>query len=375
MSKRDDPTPPASLLIVDDHPANLLALRSVLAPIGAQVTCAASGAEALKAMLKQDFALIIMDSQIDGLDGYQTMRIIRERERSRDVPVIFLTAHYGEPEQMKRGYAVGAVDYITKPFDADILRAKVQALVALYRRGELAERARYAENERMRELFLGVLGHDLRNPLNAIMVATDFLRRHEALPEAHQRIAETADRAATRMLRMIEDILDLTRIKLGGGMPITFRPSDLGELSRAATEELGIAHPTRRLQIQVQGDVRGNWDADRLTQVVSNLVGNAIEHSTADPISVTVADAGARVTLEVHGQGEPIPTESLARLFEPFQRSDSNIGGLGLGLYIVREIARAHQGTVEVDSTARGGTSFIVTLPRDPGMSGVNRDQ
>src|SRR6266436_5969617 len=129
MSEHDDPTPPASLLIVDDHPANLLALESVLAPIGAQIVCAPSGAEALKAMLKQDFALIIMDAHMDGLDGYQTMRIVRERER-----------------------------------------------------------ARYAEHERMRELFLGVLGHDLRNPLNAIMVATDFLMRHGGLPDQHQRI-------------------------------------------------------------------------------------------------------------------------------------------------------------------------------------------
>jgi two-component system, sensor histidine kinase and response regulator len=373
MSTHDDLLSQASVLIVDDTPANLLALKSVLAPIGAQIVSAGSGDEALKAMLKQDFALIIMDAQMDGLDGYQTMTMIRARDRSRDVPVIFLTAYYAEPEQMKRGYAVGAVDYITKPFDAEILRAKVQALVALYRRGELAERARSAEQERTRELFLGVLGHDLRNPLNAIMVATDFLIRHGALADAHQRIAETADRAATRMHRMISDILDLTRVKLGGGMPTTFRPCDLGELARAATEELGMTHPTRQLRIQIQGDVRGNWDSDRLTQVVSNLVGNAIEHSTADPITVSVVDAGARVTLEIHSQGPPIPPESFARLFEPFQRSDSKTVGLGLGLFIVREVARAHEGTVEVRSTARAGTSFVVTLPREPEAGVVDR--
>ncbi|HWE30197.1 MAG TPA: hybrid sensor histidine kinase/response regulator, partial [Polyangia bacterium] len=258
MPAHDNPLPPPSLLIVDDHPANLLALETVLDSVGAQIVRAASGEDALKAMLRQEFALIIMDVHMEELDGYQTMQIIRQRERLRDVPVIFLTAHYSDPDELKRGFAVGAVDYITKPFDPEVLRAKVRALVALYGRGELAERARNSERDRMRDLFLGVVGHDLRNPLNAITVATQYMARDAAaLPEAHRRVAITAAQAATRMERIIDDILDLTRINFGGGLPMTFAACDLNDICRAVVDELAVAHPSRRLQVQLDGDLRG----------------------------------------------------------------------------------------------------------------------
>src|ERR1700683_2726069 len=163
MSPFGDDVP--TILVVDDHPANLLALEGALEPLGYRIVGASSGAEALELLTKHDFVLIVMDVYMPGLDGYQTTALIRGRERSRDIPIIFLTAVYDQPEHMYRGYSLGAVDYIAKPFDAEILRGKVRALVLLYTRGLRAEHERSQEAERIKDLFLGAVGHDLRGPL------------------------------------------------------------------------------------------------------------------------------------------------------------------------------------------------------------------
>jgi signal transduction histidine kinase len=168
------------------------------------------------------------------------------------------------------------------------------------------------------------------------------------------------------MNRMIDDILDLTRGQFGEGIPLTFAPADLGEVSRAAVSELRTAHPARLLEDEVAGDARGFWDEGRLARVVSNLVGNAIHYSAQGPVRVSVTGEGERVTLAVHNGGEPIPGEALPRIFDPFRRATSNAPGLGLGLYIVQEIVRAHGGTVGVASSRKEGTTFAVTLPRRP---------
>ncbi len=171
-----------TILIVDDHPGNLLSLEAVLSPLGYPLVSASSGAEALTTALKEELAMIVMNVHMPGLDGYETMAQLRERERLRDVPVIFLTAVYGEPEHRHRGYALGAIDYISKPFDPQVLRAKVGALVPLYLRGQRAERLRSVEKDRMKDLFLGAVGHDLRNPLNTIALAAKVLGGHSTGP-------------------------------------------------------------------------------------------------------------------------------------------------------------------------------------------------
>ena len=351
-----------SILIVDDHRPNLIAIEAVLKPLGYPLVTVTSGEEALRHALAEDVAMIVMDVHMAGLDGYQTTALLRQRERLRDVPIVFLSAVYNQPEHTYQGYELGAVDYITKPFDPIVLRAKVGALVSLYLRGQKVERVRRQDAERTKDLFLGAVGHDLRNPLHAIVMASKLLGATPCPEELHRSHAARIERSARRMNRIIEDILDLTRGQFAGGIPLTLRPTDLGALCRSVVGELRTAHPARTFELEVTGEVSGFWDSDRLARVVSNLVGNAVQHCAEGSIRVAVTDQGERASLVVHNQGEPIPAADLPRLFEPFWGSESSSEGLGLGLYIVREIVRAHRGEVVVTSTEADGTSFVVTL-------------
>ncbi len=224
-----------------------------------------------------------------------------------------------------------------------------------------------------REQFIGILGHDLRNPLSAISVASQLLLR-QGLPEAQVRIASRIASSADRMGAMINDLLDLTRARLGGGIPVALRPVNLRDICRHVVEELEFAHPDRTLRFESEGSYWGEWDPDRIAQVLSNLIGNALEHGRkASPVQVSLIEAGGdSVRFTVHNEGSPIPPEILPVLFDPFRRgaqglTGGNSRGLGLGLYIAHQIVEAHGGTLEVASTAAEGTTFTATLPRRSG--------
>jgi signal transduction histidine kinase len=365
-----DAEPPA-ILVVDDHPPNLLALASVLEPLGFEVVCAPSGEDALLRSLARDFVLIFMDVRMPGLDGFQTVEILRSRERSREIPILFLSA-VDNQEHTHRGYALGAADFITKPFDPVVVRAKVAALVALYLRGRREEQRRRAEMDRLNDLFLGALGHDLRTPLHTILMAARLGKRDATSEENRRRQMQAIERAALRMQAMVEDILDLTAEKFSGRLPLTLGPTDLASTSRQVIAELQSAHPGRPIRLDVAGDVAGEWDGARLGRVVSNLVANALQHARG-PVHVSVVGEDDVVRLSVHNEGPAIAPELRSRLFEPFRRGDTSPQGYGLGLYGVREIARAHGGEVVVHSSDAEGTTFAVTIPRRVASSGGGR--
>lgn len=220
----------------------------------------------------------------------------------------------------------------------------------------------------LREQLIGVLGHDLRNPLNAISASAFLLQRTEDLSTGAQRAVERIRASAGRMARMLNDILDFARSSMGGVLPVHRERVNLYDLGRSALEELQVAHPNRRLELEVRGDVWGWWDPDRMAQVVGNLVSNALHHGRPDtPVRVEVRDAGSEVRLSVHNEGAPIPRELQGMLFQPFRRGTTGKAAtrsVGLGLYIVRQVARAHGGEVEVHSAPGEGTSFTVHLPR-----------
>lgn len=223
-----------------------------------------------------------------------------------------------------------------------------------------------------REELLAMLGHDLRNPLNAITASAFQLSRAEGLGERERNAVERIRRSAGRMARMIDDILDFARSRLGGGLPVDPQPVDMADLSRSTLEELQVAYPNRQLLFEAQGDTRGQWDPDRVTQVLGNLVVNALQHGRSDtPVHITARGEGSDVVMVVHNEGEPIPPERLPHLFDPFKGSARAQGSksLGLGLYIVHQIARAHGGSVQVHSTAEEGTTFSVRWPREPARS------
>jgi PAS domain S-box-containing protein len=230
---------------------------------------------------------------------------------------------------------------------------------------------RLREAATFRERFLGIVSHDLRNPLNAILLSAYALLRSDDLGERHVRGVRRIVTSAERMKRMISDLLDFARGRLGGGIPISPRTVDLGALCREVVEELEIGQPGREVELVLEGDLRGGWDADRLSQLLINLGKNALDYSPEDTrVRFSVHDEGAFIRVDVHNEGPPIPPERLGLIFEPFRRFAGDEGpspsssGLGLGLYIVEQIVRAHGGDLGVRSTREEGTTFTVRLPR-----------
>jgi CheY-like chemotaxis protein len=240
-------------------------------------------------------------------------------------------------------------------------------------RDELARLREEVEDLRreaaLRERFFGMIAHDLRNPLNAIVFTADTLLKQGRLTETQARAMQRLARSSRRMTRMIEDLLDLVKIRQGGGLPVTPRPTDLFAVCCRVVEEMEATHPGRHVAVEHSGDLHGEWDPDRLAQVVSNLVGNALEYSPEGAaVHLALAGGADGVKLTVENEGPPIPAEMLPVIFDPFRRGAHNghsaPRGLGLGLFISDQIVRAHAGTISVESAPEQGTRFTVTLPR-----------
>jgi len=197
-------------------------------------------------------------------------------------------------------------------------------------------------------------------------VGADLLLRKETVAQdSHATLRRIASSAA-RMRRMVEQLLDLTRARLAGGIPVQPTPgTNLADVARGAVEELRVAHPEAQLTVHATAQISGEWDADRMAQVVSNLVGNAISHGAGGPVDVQVKGANGSAILEVHNGGAPIPADLLPRIFDPFRQAmpATVAHGLGLGLFITRQIVLAHGGTIGVVSAQPEGTTFKVVLP------------
>lgn len=268
---------------------------------------------------------------------------------------------------------IGAMELFTsrpEPADPDLLlalRTVGLQIGQFLRRSRLVEELR--ETLRFSELFSGILAHDLRNPLNTVVMGTEILAK-TVTDDRERRTVDRMRSAETRMTRMIDQLLDLTLARSGGGIAIARAEMDLADLSRAIMSELAVAHPSRRIELTCAGETRGHWDHDRLAQVLSNLLGNALTHGEPDGVVAMRIDGGdsASVRVETHNLGT-IPAELLPSLFDPFRRATPQKAparGLGLGLYITKLVVDAHGGTVDVSSSADAGTRFGVTLPRGP---------
>lgn len=234
--------------------------------------------------------------------------------------------------------------------------------------------------DRSKEMFVAILGHDLRAPLGAIITGAQFMLDTGGLNTQNETLTTSITRSAMRMNHMVGDLLDFTRSQLGTGMPITRANVDLASAVANAVDEMRAAHPGRVLKLNTSGDVRGSWDAGRIGQVLSNLLGNAVQHgSPTSTISVTLRGETNEVVLQVHNLGPPIPAPNLAALFDPFKRlrpgnaTGGAFSNLGLGLYIVDRIVAAHGGVIHVTSSGDSGTYFTVRLPRQIGAGPVQQ--
>jgi signal transduction histidine kinase len=233
----------------------------------------------------------------------------------------------------------------------------------------------YTQNvDRSRQMFLAILGHDLRNPLTSVMLSADVLRVTGKLDADATSLASLISASAAAMGRMIDDLLVFTGSGLGAAMPLTPAAMDLGRLCREVVAETAAAHPTHAVRYEPAGDLTGEWDAARLRQVLSNLLGNAAQHGgESGPVDLTARGEGPDVVLAVRNGGPPIPQDLLPTIFEPMvrgappeQQKQRRPGSIGLGLYIAREVVAAHGGTIGATSSAEAGTVFTVRLPRRP---------
>jgi signal transduction histidine kinase len=358
-------------LLVDDVAENLIALEALLQRGDIEILKAQSGPEALELLLAHhDVALALLDVQMPEMNGFELAELIRGSERTRGIPLIFMTAGSREQNWQFKGYESGAVDFLYKPIDPHMLASKANVFFELHRRKqalahELRERTAAL---RVNELFMAVLSHDLRTPLMSVSAAASALKRQPDMPP--DKVATMAERilsSSQRMGQMIEDLLDVTRIRQAGGLAIKPIPASLRDVMERTLQEVQTSYPERVIESSFCGDLDGVWDAERLCQVITNLVGNAVHHGASDQPVQVCADGtqSSTVVVDVTNAGT-IPPHLLDHLFNPFRGRDREPGrreGLGLGLFIAHQIVAAHQGRIAVHS-ADGITRFRLELPR-----------
>ncbi|WP_020473591.1 response regulator [Zavarzinella formosa] len=387
---------PVYFLLVDDLEENLLALEALLRRDGLVLLKARTGSDALELLLRHEIALALVDVQMPGMDGFELAELMRGTERTRRVPIIFLTAGNSDWNRRFRGYEAGAVDFLHKPLEPDILRSKAGVFFELGRqRQELArqrdelrtateENARLlresrkhaealAEAGRRKDEFLAMLAHELRNPLAPVRNAVEILRLAAPTEKAAYNAREIIARQVAHMARLVDDLLDVARI-VRGQIRLLPKECDLAQLVRQTAEDhrptltkagltLGVYVPDRPLPV--------SGDPVRLAQMVGNLLHNAGKFTpSGGRVEVTVASDSASdsAIVTVRDNGTGMDSNVLAGLFEPFNQGVQNLdrsqGGLGLGLALVRGLVELHGGSATAESEGLGlGSTFTLRLP------------
>jgi len=413
---------PVNILLVDDTPSRLLAYRTILEDLDENLFEARSGTEALKLLMQHEFALILLDINMPGIDGFETAHLIHEHPRFEDTPIIFVTAVNVTEFDRMRGYKLGAVDYVTVPIIPEILRSKVMVLAELYRKRrelEIANRRLAAANdalhaEKTRELavlneslrltnielasrfmqlqaevgerqrietrlieqdvrkdeFLATLAHELRNPLSSVANAISVMKMTE--PEQKD-LPELMSRQVALLVRLIDDLLDVARISQGK-MVLKPAPATLNAIIDASLETVAPMLEAGRHVVNVQRlpqEVTLQADGQRLAQVFSNLLSNAAKYSDDGvPIEIVATRNEATLDISVIDHGIGLSEDQLESIFEMFEQVDTTLersrGGLGIGLTLGRHIVDLHGGKLLAHSEGLGrGSRFVVSLPLD----------
>ncbi len=387
---------PSKILIVDDLPENLQALEALLRGEECEIHQAGSGEQALALLLEHEFALAILDVQMPGMDGFQLAELMRSTSRTRNIPIVFVSAAGRELDYAFKGYESGAVDFLYKPLDPDAVRGKVKVFVALDQqrretRRQMAalERSRQEQETLLRELnqtqeelqrslhmrdeFMSLVAHELRTPLNTLFLETQMrslqLRRGNAAafsPDQMEAMVRRDERQIKAMIRLIDDMLDVSRMRSG---KLSIRPCNvelMSLLDRVVSDlALQAASTGTTLTLVPHAPVTGCWDEFRIEQVIVNLLTNALRYGGGQPVEVSVQLEGGMVRINVRDQGKGIAATDIERIFEPYERGARNgePKGLGLGLYISRQLAVSHGGELRVTSTPGEGSTFSLHLP------------
>ncbi|MDP1742799.1 hybrid sensor histidine kinase/response regulator [Polaromonas sp.] len=389
----------ARILIVDDLSENLLALNALIRQDDRTIFQASRGEDALNLLLEHEFALAILDVQMPGMNGFELAKLMRSTEKTRQIPIIFVSAAGKESNYAFTGYESGAVDFLYKPLDVDAVRGKVSIFVELYRQRREARRQVQAleksrqeqqllmaqllstEGElrsalRMRDDFMSMAAHELRTPLNTLFLETQLRKIQLAKGQAHifdtdylQTMVVKDQRQIQSMVRLIDDMLDASRVRSNR---LSIRPTQVELTALLARVVDNLSHQAddaaTPITLQAHAPVTGLWDEFRIEQVVINLLTNALRYGRGKPVDISVHLLPGNVRIDVRDQGMGIPKAAQQRIFEQFERVTGNdgTGGLGLGLYITRQLVEAHGGLIGVQSVPGEGSVFQVTLPLSP---------
>ncbi|WP_422420281.1 hybrid sensor histidine kinase/response regulator [Pseudomonas sp. GZD-222] len=386
----------AKVLIVDDLPENLLALEALVKGSDRDVHQAHSADQALSLLLEHEFALAILDVQMPGMNGFELAELMRGTEKTKNIPIVFVSAAGREMNYAFKGYESGAVDFLHKPLDNQAVKSKVAVFVDLFRQRkalgqqlEALERSRAEQEQllaqlqvtrtelehavRMRDDFMSIVSHELRTPLNGLILETQLRKLHLARDNADaftldkmRAMVDRDERQINSLIRLIEDMLDVSRIRTG---KLSIRPSQfdltrlVGGLIENFAAQAAAAHST--IEFKVEASLIGVWDEFRIEQVVANLLTNALRYGAKHPVQVRAFEQQQSACIEVRDQGIGISAQNQQRIFQQFERVDSNQGaaGLGLGLYISEQIVLAHGGSIEVESIEGHGATFTLRLP------------
>lgn len=386
----------AKLLIVDDLPENLLALDALIQGEDREVHQAQSAEAALSLLLEHEFALAILDVQMPGMNGFELAELMRGTEKTRNIPIVFVTAAGREMNYAFKGYESGAVDFLHKPLDTLAVKSKVSVFVDLYRQRKVLDRQLQAlersrqEQEmlltqlqtaraelehavRMRDDFMSIVSHEVRTPLNGLILETQLRKLHLSRgnlaafsSDKLQAMVERDERQINSLIRLVEDMLDVSRIRTG---KLSLRPKafDLGQLVRGLVENFAAQAialiPTSNCN--VAEPLHGEWDEFRIEQVLANLLSNALRYGERKPVQVRVYEEDGLACVQVQDHGIGIGAANQQRIFQQFERvaTQQASGGLGLGLYISEQIVQAHGGRILLDSEEGKGATFTLQLP------------
>jgi len=386
---------PTNVLLVDDLPENLRALSALVRADDRVIYQARTGEEALALLLEHEFALAIVDVQMPGMDGFELAELMRGTGKTRHIPIVFVSAAGKELNYAFKGYEAGAVDFLYKPLDPEAVKSKVNVFVDLFRQKQEVRQivdqreatvrelnAVQQELQRaleMRDQFMSMVAHELRTPLNTLYLEAQMRKLQlergnmdHFAPEQLERMVARDMRQIHAMVRLIDDMLDVSRIRAG---KLSIRPArvDLEALLQRIVGDLShhAADMHSELRLSIVQPVAGCWDEFRVEQVIVNLINNALRYGGGKPVDVRLHADSQNARIEVIDQGVGIPEEVLPKIFEPFERGkmEGMPAGLGLGLYISRQLAEAHGGTLTARSKPGEGAVFIFTLPRVEEMS------
>lgn len=378
----DTAAPPVYFLLVDDLEDNLLSLEALLRRDGLVLLKARSGEEALELLLAHEVALALLDVQMPGMDGFELAELMRGNERTRHVPIIFITASTADSQRKFRGYEAGAVDFIQKPIEWDILRSKTTVFFELHRqRQQIASQrdrlealaASLQRADRYKDQFLAILAHELRNPLTPLRMGLDVLKSQPSVERA-TRIHGVMDRQLVHLVRLVDDLLDVSRVSQGK-IVLHKERVDIADITQAAVESSRPLIESARHELTVRvlgGPMWVDGDPVRLSQVVGNLLNNAAKYTPAEgTLSLDVRREGGEAVIAVADNGMGVPPAMQAHIFDLFTQVQAHQsraqGGLGIGLALVRQLVTLHGGTIGVHSDGENkGSCFTVRLPLLP---------